>query len=344
MTGVNSAVLRFAVIPAIALGATASLAHADAVSDFYAGKQVTYIVAASVGGGYNLYSRILMAYMPRHIPGKPKVIVQNMAGAGGIKAANYMYNVAPRDGSVMSTPISSIVIGESLRPKKVKFRVREFGWVGTVTTMTDVLAVFANTGVKTIDDAKKISVVIGATGKLGTLYLQPALVNALLGTKFKIIEGYKSGRQTNMAMSRGEVQGRTNQWTSWSTQRPQWIKDGKLSYLLQYGPKHPALPGVPTFKELVKTPDEIAMVEFMELIQLVGRSAHTPPGVPKARLAALRTAFDATMKDPAFRARMKEKRLTVNPRKGTVLQADLDRILPSAAQTARKIKAVLKLR
>jgi len=331
---------------ACVMGATAALApaaSADPVADFYAGKTLTFIVAASPGGGYNLYSRVLMRHMPRHVPGKPSVVVQNMAGAGGIKAANYMFNVSPRDGSVAGMPISSIVLAESLRPKKVKFRAQQFGWVGTVTTMTDVLAVYADTGVKSIDDAKKKPVVIGATGKLGTLYLQVALVNQLLGTRFKIVEGYKSGAQTNLAMDRNEVSGRTNQWTSWKTQRPQWISGGKLSYLLQYGPKIPELGGVPRFRDLLKKGKDREMADLMELIQLVGRSAKTPPGVPATRVAALRRAFDATMKDAAFLAEMKEKNLIVNPRSGETLQADLNRVLPKAGAVSARIKQVLKL-
>lgn len=343
MTSLSSVKYLAGVLAAIAAMAPVAVS-ADPVADFYAKKTLTYIVAASPGGGYNLYSRVLMRHMPKHIPGKPSVVVQNMAGAGGIKAANFMYNISPRDGSVMGMPISSIVLAESLRPNKVKFRVQEFGWVGTVTTMTDVLAVYADTGVKSIADAKKKPVIIGATGKLGTLYLQVALANALLDTRFKIVEGYKSGSQTNLAMDRKEVSGRTNQWTSWNTQRPQWISGGKLSYLLQYGPKVPALAGVPRFKDLLKAGEDREMAEFMELIQLVGRSAHTPQGVPAARLSALRGAFDATMKDAAFLAEMKQKKLIVTPRAGKALQTDLNRVLPKAGAVATRIKRVLKLK
>jgi tripartite-type tricarboxylate transporter receptor subunit TctC len=201
--------------PLLALAAQTSPTRADPVSDFYAGNRITFNVGTTVGGGFDLYARILAESLPNHIPGKPSVLVENMGGAGGVKAANYVYNVAAKDGTVIGMPVSSIVLAEALRPSLVKFQSRKFGWVGTITTMTDVLAVYRTSGVNTIEDAKKKSIVIGATGKLGTLYLQVALVNALLGTKFRIVPGYKSGNEANLAMDSGEIQGRTNQWISW---------------------------------------------------------------------------------------------------------------------------------
>lgn len=279
--------------PLLALAAQSSPTHADPVSDFYAGNRITFNVGTTVGGGYDLYARILAESLPRHIPGKPSILVENMGGAGGVKAANYVYNIAAKDGTVIGMPVSSIVLAEALRPSQVKFQSRRFGWVGTIATMTDVLAVYRSSGINTIEDAKKKSIVIGATGKLGTLYLQVALVNALLGTKFHIVPGYKSGNETNLAMDSGEIQGRTNQWISWKTQRPQWIRDHKLSYLLQFGPKVPELKGVPTFGDLVTAPDKKAMVDLLQIIQLVGRSVYVPPGVPHERSAALRAALSA---------------------------------------------------
>lgn len=332
-----------------ALSALAMMAaHAPALSqsaeEFYADKRITFIVAASAGGGYNEYSRVLMRHMPKHIPGNPSVVVQNMPGAGGVKAANYMYNVAAQDGSVIGSPIASIVLGQALRPKSAKYVAEKFSWVGTITTMTDVLGVFAETGVTSIEYAKNKKVIIGATGKLGTSYLQVALANAMLDTKFEIIEGYKSGTETNLAMDRKEVFGRTNQWTSWRTQRPQWIEQKQVKFLIQYGPKNPELPGVPAMRDLVKDPDMREIVEFMELIQYVGRSVYSPPNVPAERQAAMRKAFDATMKDPALLAEMTKRNLAVNQsRSGGELQTDLARILPNGEALATRMKKLLNI-
>jgi len=329
----------------LALISAQTSAVAQSAEQFYANNRVTFIVAASAGGGYNEYSRVLMRHMPKHIPGNPSVVVQNMPGAGGVKAANYMYNVAAQNGSVIGSPIASIVLGQALRPERSKYAAEKFGWVGTITTMTDVLGVFAETGVTSIDDAKKKPIIIGATGKLGTSYLQVALANALLGTKFKIVEGYKSGTETNLAMDRKEVFGRTNQWTSWRTQRPQWIESKEVAFLVQYGPQNPDLPGVPAMRDLVKDPEKRQIVEFMEMIQYVGRSVYSPPNVPADRLDTIRKAFDATMKDPALLAEMKKRNLAVyQSRTGAELQADLARILPNGEALATRMKALLKIK
>ena len=329
---------RLFAIAAVIIFACVEAASADDVADFYAGRQITFIVGTTPGGGYDLYARILAEHIARHIPGTPKVVVQNMAAASGVGAANHVYNIAPKDGTVIAMCSAGIVLTELLDPPRVKYRSRNFGWIGTASTITDVLAVFKSSGVATLDDARQKSVTIGAAGKNGTLSMQPALVNSLLGTKFQIVKGYTSGNEINLAMDRGEVQGRTNQLDSWKAQRPAWVREGKLNYLLQFGPKLPDLPGVPSFDELVTTPKDKAVVDLMEIIQFVGRSIYTPPGIPKERLAALRAAFDLTMTDPDYVAKTKQYDLDNYFRKGTELQADLDRIMQNTDSIVRDFK------
>src|SRR5262249_19785822 len=157
--------------------------------------------------------------------------------------------------------------------------------------------------------------------------MQPKLVNALLGTKFKIIGGYAGGNEVNIAMDRGEVYGRTNQWDSWNAQRPDWIHDGRLSYLLQFGPRIADLPDVPSFPELVSKPDDKALVDLLEVQQYVGRSVYTTPGVPADRLAVLRRAFDETLKDPDFLARMHSAKLDLLSRPGEETQAYVAKVM-----------------
>jgi tripartite-type tricarboxylate transporter receptor subunit TctC len=317
--------------------------QADEVAEFYANKQVPFIVPTSVGGGFDLYSRVIVVFMAKYIPGRPTIIVQNMPGAGGVRAANYVFNVAPKDGSVFGMALSNIPLSEALEPENVRYRSSKFSWIGTITPETEILAVWRDTGVLTIDDARKTELTIGATGKLGTLGLNASVVKALLGTKFKIVYGYPAGNEVNMAMDRKEVQGRTNQWTSWKSQRPDWIKENKLSYLLQIGPREPELPNVPSLIDLVKTPGEKAMVRLLQSNQLLGRSLYAPPGVPPARLAALREAFDKTMRDPEFLSRMKTLSLDVNPRPASALQADLDETMDKADDAARDMRKALNL-
>lgn len=341
----SKTIAQFLVFSAIIFYGPATVCAADsAVSDFYKQSTITFVVGTSAGGGYDLYGRTLMKFMPKHIPGNPRVIVQNMPGAGGTVAANYVANVAPRDGTTMAMCSSGFVLQQALRPEKVKYDTRALGWVGTISTMTDILAVFKTSGVKTIDDAKQKAVPIGGAGRYGTLSMQPMLVNALLGTKFKIVSGYKSGNEVNLAMDRGEVQGRTNQWVSWNSQRPEWVKQNKLNYLLQIGPALPELKGVPAFSDLVKTPEAKAMVDLLQVIQYVGRSVYMPPKVPELRLKALRQAFDETMKDSSFITRMEELKLEMRHRSGGELQADIERIMGGANKAAQDLKKTLGLK
>ncbi len=318
-------------------------ARADSAGDFYAKAKLTFIVGAGAAGGYDFYSRVFMQHMPRHIPGNPSVVVMNMPGAGGMRAADYLANVAAKDGSVIGMPIPSTLIAEALTPAAARYRLATFGWIGTVSTMTDVLGVSADTGLATIEDARKTSVAIGSTGKLSQTYLQPALVNALIGTKFRIVGGYKSMHEIQLAQDRGEVKGHTDPWVSWITQRPDILRSGDVKFLVQFGPKVAELANVPAFSELVKTPEERKLVDFIGLMQFMGRAIAVPPGVPADRVAVLRKAFNETIKDPAFIAGMKEKKLELNPREGAAFQADLERIIPSSQETARTLKAVLKI-
>lgn len=328
---------------AIAIGAMLiNPAQADE-ADFYTGKTLTFIVGTSPGGGYDLYMRLLGEYMPRHIPGQPKVIVQNMANASGRGAANHVYSQAPKDGTVFAMCSAGIVLSEALEPDQVRYKSKDFGWIGTMTTMTDVLAVFKTTGVSTIEDAKKTPVILGAMGSTSALRLQPALVNALLGTKFKIVGGYAGGNEVNLAMDRGEVQGRTNQWDSWEAQRPQWIEEKKLSYLLQIGPKLPELGSVPSFSEVVKDPQQRALVDLLEVLQWVGRAAYTTPGVPEARLTVLRRAFDATMSDPEYIARIEKMKLDRYTRSGEETQAYIEKVMSNSDAVARDLRKLLDL-
>jgi tripartite-type tricarboxylate transporter receptor subunit TctC len=315
-------------------------ARADSVADFYGKMPLRFIVGAGVGGGYDLYSRMLMEFLPQHLPGKPSVIVEDMPGAGGILAANYLFNVAPKDGSVIAMLIPATVIDEALG-EAVEYRMRDFNWIGTISTMTDVLGIRADAGVNSIDEAKKKSVKIGSTSELSQTSFQPALVNALLGTKFKIVNGYKSANAITLAQERNEVQGRTDPWDSWIEANPDWTKNGTIKFILQFGPKLPELPNVPSFSELVKTPKDRAMVNLLAEMQYIGRSVAAPPGVPADRLAALRRAFDETMRDPAFIASLKAKSMSVHARTAAELEGIFK--TSSAADTGRALKAALNL-
>jgi tripartite-type tricarboxylate transporter receptor subunit TctC len=320
-------------------------AYADAPIRFYEGKQIIFIVGTDAGGGNDLYARVLAQYMPRYIPGKPVIVVQNMPGSNGATAAAHIYNVAAKDGTVIATSPSSMLLAEAMNAAKTRFDSQKFGWIGTIAPMTDLLAVLKTSGVNTLQDAKTKEAVIGATASFALSALEPAIVNALLGTKFRIVKGYAGGDMMNVAMDRHEIDGRTNQWSSWKALRPDWIKNQQLSFLVQFGPREPELASgdVPSLGELVKDPQDKAIVDLLEIAQYVGRSVFAPPDVPEERLAILRQAFDQTMQDADFVGRMKTLNLDLQPSKASATRGLLVRAMSNRENVVQDMKAKLKL-
>jgi tripartite-type tricarboxylate transporter receptor subunit TctC len=336
---------------ALTAAALSSLSYAIASgqtqtgASFYAGKVVTFVVGTGAGGGNDLYARILAQYMQRHVPGNPTFVIQNMPGADGAVSAGYIYNVAPKDGTVVALAPSSMIFSDLFKPETSKFDLRKFDWIGTISTMTDVLAVTKSSGVGTIDEAKQKEVAIGAGGQFGLSALEPQLTNALLGTKFHVIRGYSGGDSVDLAMDRNEVQGRTNQWSSWKSTRPDWIRDGRLNYLLQYGPKEPDLAQqTPSLGDLVADPSDKAVVRLLETAQYVGRAVFAPPNVPKDRLDALRKAFEDTMRDPTFVQRMTELKLDLRPESGAAVAGELNQAFATQGVALDRIRAIVGAR
>ncbi len=328
----------------IAVGLSgANMAAAGAVSDFYKGRTVTLIVGSGAGGGFGLNGRLVGSHIGKHIPGKPSVVVQFMRGSGGTKAANYVYNVSPKDGSVISMPISSIVENQLLRPKGSRFDGAKFHWIGSIASLSSVLSVWHTAPAKSLNDALKSQVILGATSTNSSWYRMVKLMNPLLGTKFKFVTGYKGSKGVDFAMERGEIHGRAMVWASTKARRGHWLKAGKLVHLAQIGPyKLPDLPNVPRLIDMAKGEKAKTMVRFLHLTGLIGRALHTPPGVPMERVTALRRAFDATMKDPAFVAEYKKRNLPLGPTSGEKLQAFIEKVVQTPQSTVDELKATLK--
>lgn len=322
-----------------------SFADSTAVANFYAGKHITLIVGTGPGGGYDAYARLVAQYMREHIPGQPNIVVQNMPGSAGVTTAAYMYNVAPKDGTFIAANPPDYLLAELWNPEQMRFDSRRFGWLGTVSTITDVLAVFRSSGVRTVADARMKELTIGATAAIATNSLEPALANALLGTKFRIVKGYNGGSDPlTVAMERGEIDGRANSWASWKLLRPSWITERRLSFLLQFGPKVLDLPpNVPTMVDLVNTPRDKALVSMLDITQYTGRAMFTTPDVPSERLEALRSAFDSTMIDPAFVAKMTALGFDLRPQRGMDVQAAIQRVIKERDSAMPQLKALLKL-
>jgi tripartite-type tricarboxylate transporter receptor subunit TctC len=331
---------------AAALAMTAApQARAESVADFYRGRQIEYNLATSTGGSWDVYLRVLSNHLGKYIPGHPKIVIQYMPGAGGVKALNYMYNAAPRDGSYIGTPLSTALLYAVLNPGKVKFDAPKFHWIGSMARIQDVISVWSAGPIKTIEDARKQEVKVGATGRSSNSFLDIAMANNLLGTKFKPVLGYKGGAEINLAIERGEVQGRANTWDGWATAMPQWLTDKKIINLVQLGPSKLAEIGeVPLFGDLVKDPKDKPVVDFLSVGLTVGRSVYMPPGTPPERVAALRQAFEKAMKDPAYiKDAEAHKMSTGDWKSGAEIQTVIERTFSSPPEIVKRAKAALTL-
>lgn len=296
---------------------------------FYQGKQITMVVGASNRGTYAAYARILAKNLSNHIDGKPKIILQIKGGSsGGMVAANFLNNAVAKDGTVLGITQQSIPVSQYLRPGAGRYDATKWGWIGNVAPTANMVALWHKSPAKTMDDAKKMEVKIGATGKSSPTYIYPSLLNGFFGTKFKMITGYNGIGGLNQAMEQGETFGRGASWLSVITRSPQYIANKQLTPIVQDGLKRdPTMPNTPTFLELAKNDTQKGIFEVIAIGSTFGRSFFFPQGVPAARLTELRKAFDATMKDPVFLADMKKAKMPVNPMTGAELDGLIKRIL-----------------
>ena len=313
----------FAVLMALpVLTLVAASAAAQTVADFYRGKTLTMLVGTSPGGDYDLRLRMVARHIGRHIPGNPTVVVNNMPGGGGLVVANWLANVAPKDGSVAVAITQNLPVHQATGAQGVKFDVREFNWIGNTTDTPNVINSWHTTGIRTIADVLQRDLIVGATGTASGSFLYPHALNRLVGTKFKIVTGYPGGNDINLAMERGEVGGRgSNSWASWKSTRPQWLAEKKVFILVQVGVKrNPELPDVPTLQDLAKNEGDRQVLEFISADTAISRPLVTNAGAPRERVAALRRAFDATMKDPEFLAEAEKSKTDISPMTGEEAQ------------------------
>lgn len=317
-------------------------AQAGPVADFYKGKTITAISGGGAGGGFSFNARVLGRHMVRHIPGNPDWVVTAMPGAGGARSMKYINNAAAQDGTVIGAVLPPSILSPLLR-KKIGYDSAKFHWLGSITPMAQVISVWNTHGIKSLEDAKKRVVILGTSSKLSSGYLIPALVNALAGTKFKVISGYRGGDRQNNAMQKGEIQGRGSFYNSYKVTKPHWLKEKTIIHVVQLGPFIQDLPNVPRVRDLARTDEERRIVKFLQIGAQVGHGFYVSPNVPRARVAALRAAFDATMKDPAYLAEAKKRKLIVDPVSGR----DLQRLIVAAMATPKavidKFKQLVKL-
>jgi tripartite-type tricarboxylate transporter receptor subunit TctC len=316
----------------------------QSVADFYRGKQLFFVIRSEPGGGFDLYSRLLGTYMVRHLPGHPTLVAQNMPGAGGLQAVNHLANFAPRDGTYLTMTSQALAMDQALGyTPQFKADLRSFGWVGNVSDSNVLTYTWHTSPVKTIDDAKKYEATMGGTGATSATSWLPELYNKLLGTKFKVVNGYSDGTGVKLAMERGEIDGYgANPWSALLSATPELVRDNLISILVQVGVhKEPDLPNVPLLADLATNDRDKAILEFVSKSFAVGRPIGTTPGVPPERLAALRKAFDETLVDPDFVAAAKKAHAEIKPMNGATLQALIDDILGAPQDIKDLVKAGL---
>jgi tripartite-type tricarboxylate transporter receptor subunit TctC len=321
--------------------AGAPSANAQSVEQFYKDKTINLVVGYPSGGPPDLYVRLVARHLGKYIPGNPNIIARNMPGAGSMAAANHIFNVAPKDGTTIGLASPTLPLEEMLGYTAVKFKSAQFGWIGRLATNPNVTSILATSAVKTIDDAYEKVAILGATGRSSTNAIYPAVLNNVLNTKFKIVNGYDGTAAIYLAMERGEVEGISATLDGLKSQREDWLPTKKVNVVVQYMlTRHPELPDVPTAPEIAKTPEQAMILRTICGASDIGKYLVTPPGVPAERLAALRTAFDAMIKDAEFLAEAKKLRVDIEPLTGAELQKIVSVVQSVPADVVEKIKVI----
>ena len=327
----------------VVLLATAAAA-AQPARDFYAGRTIALYIGTSVGGGYDLHGRLLARHIGRHIPGRPAIVPVNMDGAGSLKLANWLYGAAPKDGTAIAILNRGVAFVPLLgRSALAQFDPRRFNWLGSANEEVGVCVAAARTGIRSFADLKQRELIVGNTGEGADGTFMATLVRELLGARLRAIRGYPGGSEIYLAMERGEVDGMCGlAWSTVKSTRPQWIAQRWVNVLLQLGlGKHPDLPQVPFVMDLAKSAEERALLRLILLRSAFGRPYVAPPGVPAERVAMLRAAFEATMKDPAFIADAARVRAEIAPVSAQQLQRLLAEAYSAPAARIERARAVL---
>ena len=324
-----------------ALWLAVSPAHAESVADFYRGRTINVLIGVNVGGGYDFEARLLARFMRAHIPGNPLLVPQNVIGAGGIKMANYLYSIAAQDGTAIGMFPSTLVAAQAVGTDGVQYDANKFAWLGSITTSPVTLAVWRDSPVRSLDDARRQQVVVAASNKGAITYTFPHMLNELLGTKFKIVSGYQGNSTMTVAMERGEVQGVTNSWDSWKSFNPAWVREGKIRVLVQTEPKAKDLPDIPSVQELARSASDRQVMALIVSGDALGKPLAASPNIPPERVQALRDAFEATIRDPAFIEAAAAARVEINPISGTALQATVARVLATPKDLAERARMII---
>lgn len=319
----------------------------DTSGFYYKGKSIELLIGAASGGAYDLPGRVVAHHIGRHIPGNPSVVVKNMQGGNSLLMTNYLYNIAPKDGTAFGMPLNSIPLEPLLKVlsptgDNVKFDIRQFNWIGSIAQEVFVLIAWHTVPVKTIDDLQKTEILTGSTGSLGEAVALPRLLNALGGTKLKIVKGYAGQNDIFLALERGEVQANSTGLTNLASSRAEWLRDKKIRVLVQFT-ERPArgFESVPTAFALAKTDEDREILRFFLSKNRIARLLMAPPGVMPDRIATLRSAFDATMKDKDFLSESAKMGLPVDPVDGAEVTRIIEKLHETPVTLVERTRSIL---
>jgi tripartite-type tricarboxylate transporter receptor subunit TctC len=329
-----------------ALALMAAPAVAQTPAEFYKGKTFEVYVGYSVGGGYDVYGRIVARHIGKHIPGNPQVVVKNMEGAGSMRLANWIYNVGAKDGTVMGTVARGIAFDTLFGMPGAQFDGNKYTWIGSANDEVSVCVSWAGGAVTKFEDLYTKEMIVGGTGGSADTDQFPKVINAVLGTKMRVVAGYPGGNDINLAMERGEVAGRCGwSWSSVKSTQAAWLKDKKINVLVQLSlAKHEDIPEVPLIMDLAKTEEQKQIFRLIFARQVLGRPFLAPPGIPADRVAALQKAFMDTMKDKEFLAEAEKMKLEITPVSGPEIAKIVQEAYMTPKEVVKKTADILSAR
>jgi tripartite-type tricarboxylate transporter receptor subunit TctC len=330
------------IVAAILLYGTA---HAQSVTDFYADRTVTILIGSGAGGATDISARVIARFLGQHIPGTPTVIAQNMPGGGGVTMTNHIYRSAPKDGTTLGYSLPGVITAQLLEPNRTGYDGRNLNWIGSALKYTGIISVIDSAPATSIAEARQTELFIGATGRGSPAYQFPAMAQALLNLRFRMITGYASSNEVALAMERGEVHGQSSSLQYWAISRPDWLSNGRIVHLLYVGPRDPlGTPGVPYLGDMVSTDREKALVDFIEIGSRLGWPLFAPPNVPVERVEALRFAFQQLTEDAEFAAAFETTvKGRLSPSTGAVLEEFVSQALDTPAAIVAETKRILGL-
>jgi tripartite-type tricarboxylate transporter receptor subunit TctC len=339
--GAKRAHARARLACALVAASLAPVGHARAQDDFR-GRTITIVASFEAGGPYDFYSRLIARHLGAHLPGAPAVIVQNMPGAGGLRGANYLYNVAARDGTALGVVSQTVAVGQVLGTTPgIQYDARKYSWIGRINSNVEVQHTWHASGIRSIEDAKRREVVLAGTGPTSSSVVMPRLMNELIGTRFKVVTGFAGPTSAQLALERGEVEGIVKPWSSIKVGSADWLRDGKINLIVQYTrERHRELPQVPAIVDLGQDETQRQILALYAGGAALGTALLAPPGMPERTLMLLRQAFTQAMRDPALIDEVGKSGVDIDAMPGAELQRVVDAtfaIAPDVLERARKL-------